>query len=80
MAIKSRNIALLATILLFSSLASCQDKAKMKFAVVVVDEEDNPVANCEAGAIIFDKSTRNGFKRTAKMTDAKGIAYFDLLS
>ena len=76
------NIILLASALLLPSLASCQDKAKMKFSVLVVDDEGNPVPNCEAGAIIFDKSTntRSGYKRTGKMTDANGIASFELSS
>ncbi len=73
------KIAITAVALLFLTLASCQDKAKMNFSVEVVDDEGKPVPACEAGAIIFDAATGK-YRRTAKMTDAKGIAYFSLLS
>lgn len=77
-----KNSVISLVFLVLSSLASCQDEAKMKFSVEVVDNDGKPIPDCEASAIIYDASAGKGskYKRITEKADGKGIAHFDLPS
>jgi len=80
---RMKKIIILIFIAWLPNLTSCQDKAKMEFSITVVDDEGNPVPNCEAAAIFYEKNSggaHKSFKRISNITDATGVANFSLLS
>ena len=73
-------------LLLVPGLASCQDKAKMKFSVQVVDDAGSPIADCKVNAVVFSHwKAGEGFgrayhKATPMVTDRNGDANFQIES